>query len=136
MRPESDKARQFAQLVDSFVAGGSKDPVVASKIRATLNQWRDNDAQLQPALQRSALLKELAPISQNLSALSVAGLQALDYLGNGTIAPDAWVASQSTLLEESKKPHGAAAPVDEMTELSQGAFIALEMLESTNRFEF
>jgi hypothetical protein len=29
----------------------------------------------------------------------------LDYLGNGTIAPDAWVASQSTLLEESKKPH-------------------------------
>lgn len=105
VRPESDKARQFAQLVDSFVAAGSKDPLVASQIRATLNQWRDNDALLQPALQRSALLKELAPISQNLSALSVAGLQALDYLGNGTIAPDAWVASQSTLLEESKKPH-------------------------------
>ena len=105
IRPESDKARQFAQLVDAFVAGGSKDPLVASQIRAMLNQWRDNDALLQPTLQRSALLKELAPISQNLSALSVAGLQALDYLGNGTVAPDAWVASQSTLLEESQKPH-------------------------------
>ena len=48
IRPESDKARQFAQLVDAFVAGGSKDPLVASQIRAMLNQWRDNDALSSP----------------------------------------------------------------------------------------
>ena len=45
-----------------------------------MSRWRDNQIELQPLFEKSFLLKEVAPISQNLSALGAAGLAALDYL--------------------------------------------------------
>jgi hexosaminidase len=103
--PESDAARDFSQMVDAFIASGFKDSQSANAIRRSLEQWRDNDARLQPSLHRSALIKELSPISQNLSALSVAGLQALDHLEKGSALPDSWISTQTALLGEAKKPH-------------------------------
>lgn len=126
VHPESDTARQFADLIDAFVASGYKDQQKAAQIRQSLNEWRDNDLFLQPMLQRSALLNELAPISQNLSAISVAGLQALDYLDKGTTAPESWVSTQNSLLEESKKPHAdlllmIAPSIEKLIAAAQGA---------------
>ena len=51
--------------------------------------WRDNQVELQPQFEKSLLLKEVAPVSQNLSALGAAGLAALDYLDRGEAAPPA-----------------------------------------------
>ena len=39
----------------------------------SLKRWRDIQAELRPDFERSLLLKEVAPISQNLSALEAAG---------------------------------------------------------------
>ena len=105
VNPESDAAREFGQNVDAFIASGFKDSQSANAIRRSLEQWRDNDARLQPSLQQSALIKELSPISQNLSSLSVAGLQALDHLENGSALPDSWTSTQTALLAESQRPH-------------------------------
>jgi hexosaminidase len=58
VNPESDAAREFGQIVDSFIASGFKDSQSANAIRRSLEQWRDNDARLQPSLQRS-----LSPLS-------------------------------------------------------------------------
>ena len=78
--PESEVARRFSQMVNQFVASNFQDDQAKSEIRALLVAWRDNDGQLQPLIQNSYLLKELSPVSQNLTLLGGAGLQALDYI--------------------------------------------------------
>jgi hypothetical protein len=69
-----------------------------------LSRWRDNQLELQPLFETSVLLREVAPISQNLSALGAAGLAALDYLDRGESAPAAWVSQQLAVVEQAKKP--------------------------------
>jgi hexosaminidase len=104
VHPESDEARNFADLVNAFATSGYKDAASKARIRASLLAWRDNDARLQPLLQQSFLLKEVAPISQDLSALADAGLRALDYLERGETPPAPWRADQLARIEQAKKP--------------------------------
>jgi hexosaminidase len=102
VRPESATARQFADAVDALVAGSAK-PGSEARIRDTLKAWRDNQSELQPEFERSALLKEVAPLSQNLSALGAAGLAALYYIDRGEPGPPAWVIEQLAVIEQAKK---------------------------------
>jgi hypothetical protein len=44
------------------------------------------------------------PISQNLSALGNAGLEALEFLDRGNGAPQEWQTRQLALIEDAKKP--------------------------------
>jgi hexosaminidase len=103
VRPESATARQFADAVNELV-GGTPKPGSEARIRKLLSRWRDNQVELQPQNEKSLLLKEVTPISQNLSALGAAGLAALDYLDRGEPAPAPWVAAQLALLEQARKP--------------------------------
>ncbi len=103
VRPESSTARKFADAVNELVAGHAK-PGSESRVKDLLNRWRDNQVELQPQVEKSLLLKEVAPLSQNLSALGAAGLAALDYLDRGEPAPAAWVTAQLALVEQAKKP--------------------------------
>ena len=59
---------------------------------------------LQSAESQSFLLKEVAPVSRDLSALGSAGLEALDYLDRGERAPDAWKAQQQTVMQRAAIP--------------------------------
>jgi hexosaminidase len=102
-RPESMPARHFSELVDLLVAGKLK-PGVEPQLRAVLEEWRDNYANLQPLLANSFLLKDVDRLSQNLSALGSTGLMALDYLDHGQTAPAAWVSDQLSIIEQIKKP--------------------------------
>jgi hexosaminidase len=102
--PESEVARRFLQAVNQLVAGNFQDDWAKSEIRALLVSWRDNDDQLRPLLGNSYLLKELSPVSQNLSSLGSAGLQALDYLGRGERAPDSWRNEQIARLQQAAQP--------------------------------
>jgi hexosaminidase len=103
VRPESATAGQFAEAVDELV-GGTAKPGSETRVRSLLNRWRDNQVELQPEFEKSLLLKEVEPVSQNLSALGAAGRAALDYLERGEPAPAAWVAAQLALVEQAKKP--------------------------------
>ena len=102
-RPESMTARHFAELVNALVAGQIK-PGTEVQIRALLTRWRDNDANLQPLVEHSALLQEVVPVSQDLSALGKAGLEALDYLDRGEPAPDPWKTAQLARIDLAQKP--------------------------------
>jgi len=123
--PESETARQFATLVQAFVQGGSKDQVAEAQIRSWLTLWRDNDAKLHPLLDQSFLLQEDVPLSQDLSALAAAGLQALDYLDKSQPAPDSWKTPQLALFDQARKPKVnlllmVVAPVQQLVEASSG----------------
>ena len=103
VRPESAMARQFAGAVNELLGAAAK-PGSEARVRSLLNRWRDIQVELGPEFERSSLLKEVAPISQNLSALAAAGLTALDYLDRGEPAPTAWVTAQLAMVEQAEKP--------------------------------
>jgi hypothetical protein len=91
-------------LVDNFLASSCKDADSAARLRAQFVIWRDNDAKLQSLEQRSFLVKEIGQVSQNLSALGVAGLAALDYIAKGSPAPADWKASQTAAITQLAEP--------------------------------
>ena len=101
-RPESDTARQFSDMVNALLSGKAK-PGTEAQIRTLLSRWRDNQIELQPLAEKSFLVKEVLPLSQNLSALGAAGLAALDYMDHGERAPDQWRSQQLALIEQAKK---------------------------------
>jgi hexosaminidase len=121
--PESDVARRFGNLVQTYVQSGYKDQAVEAQMRTLLTAWRDNDAKLHPLLEQSFLLHEVTPLSENLAALGAAGLQALDYLDKSVAPPDSWSAQQPALIDRSKARNAdlllmVAAPVQQLIEAS------------------
>lgn len=121
-RPESATARHFDRLVSEFLTGQIK-PGMEIQIRATLSKWRDNEVQLAPVAQNSALVQEVMPVSHDLSALAAAGLQALDYLDRGEKAPEAWKAQQLALAQSAIQPRAQlllmiASPVQKLVQAS------------------
>ncbi len=75
--PESEVARQFAQIAD-YIANGKATPEEWQKAHDWLVLWRDNDAKLQPTLTKSEITAELEPVSKNLHDVAEIGLQALE----------------------------------------------------------
>jgi len=102
VRPESATARQFADAVNDLVGNAAK-PGSEARMKDILKRWRDNQAELQPQVEKSLLLKEVAPLSQNLSALGAAGLAALYYIDRGQAAPPEWVTQQTAVIEQARK---------------------------------
>jgi len=121
--PESDTARHFSDLVQTFAQSAYKDQATETQIRMWLTTWRDNDARLHPVLEQSFFLQEDEPLSQNLSALGATGLEALDYLDKGQPAPDAWKTQQLALIEQAKTRQAdlllmVVVPVEQLVEAS------------------
>jgi hexosaminidase len=123
-RPESDTAREFNNLVDSFLAGQCKDTALSAQLRRLLTTWHENN--LQPLIEKSFLLQEIAPLAQSLSSISAAGLQAIDYIDRGEGAAHNWKTEQLAMIQRAEKPTSAqlllmvASPVQKLVEASSG----------------
>jgi hexosaminidase len=127
--PESVAARKFSSAVDQFIASKFQDATTESYIRQTLTKWRDNESALQPLLQNSFLLKEVAPVSQNLALLGAAGLQALNYIDARKAVPSEWKVQQVAMVQQAAKPTAdlvlAVAPaVQKLVEASSVPVVA------------
>ncbi len=123
--PESDVARHFNNLVQTYLQSGSKDKAAEAQIRSLLATWRDNDASLHPLLQQSFLLQEVTPLSQSLSMLGAAGLQALDYLDRSEVPADSWRTEQAAVINQAKTRNAdlllmVVAPVQQLIDASGG----------------
>ena len=121
--PESDTARQFGNLVQMYIQSGFQDKAAEEQIRTWLVLWRDNDAKLHSLLERSFLLQEAKPLSENLAAVGDAGLFALDYLDRAEPSPDAMRNLHLKLLEQAKARYAdmflmVAAPAQQLVEAS------------------
>lgn len=123
--PESDVARRFRDVVQTYVQGGYKDQAAEVQIRTWLTTWRDNDAKLKPLLSASFLLQEDAALSEDLSALGAAGLQALDYLDKLEPSPQSWRTQQGALINRAQSPKAdlllmVVSPIQQLVEASAG----------------
>jgi hexosaminidase len=123
---ESRVAREFSEKVDKYAAAGCRDAVTGAQIRAQLVLWRDNDAKLQPLMQRSFLVKEVAGTSQDLAAVASVGLAALDALEHGDNTDEAWKAQQSAVVQQAQKPKGQLLlmPAPAIQKLIEAASVA------------
>ncbi|MGH9512066.1 MAG: beta-N-acetylhexosaminidase [Terriglobales bacterium] len=123
-RPESSVARRFSDLVDAFIAGQAT-PEDTQEIRSLLFSWRDNQQNLQPLEAQSFLLKEVIPVSQDLSGLAETGIQALDYLYRGERASDDWKTQHLAFVRQASQPKAQvlimiAPSIGELVEAAAG----------------
>jgi hexosaminidase len=95
VRPESESVRALEQ------AAGRLD---IAQLREQFIRWAANDVRFQALAKDNSLLAELKPLSQDLSALGVAGLRILTYLESRRPAPKAWLSRQAGELTRMLKP--------------------------------
>ncbi len=121
--PESDTARHFQELVQQYIQSRYQDKDAEAHIRGFLTAWRGNNSSLQGLVQRSFLLREVAQISGDLSALGTIGLLALDYVDKSELSPQLWRAQQLAQLDAARVPKAdllltVVAPVRQLVEAS------------------
>ena len=103
-RPESDRARKFRNLVDEMLADAPHHKTNRETIGEWLIEWRDNHSKLKPILEFSFLLKEIIPLSEDVSSLAESGLQALDFLEHKKQPPQSWREKATSFLEHPQNP--------------------------------
>jgi hexosaminidase len=94
-RPESESVRALEQAASKLEI---------APLREQFIRWAANDSRFQSLAKDNALLGELKPLSQDLSALGVTGLRILTYLEGRRPAPKAWLSAQTKELDRMLKP--------------------------------
>lgn len=103
-RPESDKARKFRNMVDRMLSDAPGHDSEKQRIRKWLVKWRDNHARLKPVMEESRLLKEVIPLSEEVSFLAEAGLEAMDSMEKDQQPSLSWLKDVLSLLYRPAKP--------------------------------
>jgi hexosaminidase len=106
-RPDSDAARQFASMVEGFLADAPRFRLYASDIRDSLNSWRDAGTALDPMIDQAPALQEARPLAKNLAEVAAVGLEAMAYLSTGDAPTTQWRDAQLSKLDEAAKPKAA-----------------------------
>ena len=109
-RPDSKVARDFRMHVDEFLANRT-NVELRNPLAAGLKKWEANHALLSGLIQKSPVLKEIGPQSENLSRTAAIGLQALAVLAGDKKWEAAAAAASLQYLEKAK---GALAETELM----------------------
>jgi hypothetical protein len=105
---DGERPRAFTARVRAFLADPS-DEATYRWLDAELRAWVANHQHLTDLVSRSALLKEIAPISQSLSEVADVGLRCLGALhASRAITPEEWKVHQKVL-------ESASVPMAEVT---------------------
>jgi hexosaminidase len=102
--PDSYISICFSSVVDRYILTGDKKAEV--KIIKLLKQWKDNYEKLEKTIEKTPILKEIKPLSKNLSQLSELALQAIEMKNRGKEIDIAFRERAEKIIEESKKPSG------------------------------
>ncbi|MDO1448711.1 family 20 glycosylhydrolase [Rhodocytophaga aerolata] len=100
--PDAAVARKFRFLTDQYIS--SPNEAAAKELTYWLTLWKNNHAAFQQTLKQAPILKDVAPLSQTLSAMSEIGLQAMEHIRTGKTPSASWVETTKKQLEEAKKP--------------------------------
>ncbi len=89
--PDPKVARDFSFMVKRILAEKEKAGDTVDMVGRELVRWKENDARLEKIIDRSPILREIRPISRNLSAIASIGIDALNYITHSTKASPNWV---------------------------------------------
>jgi hexosaminidase len=106
--PESMGAVAFRTRVQRLLAG---DDSAEAPIRLQLSIWRDNHSALMKTAERSFAVREILPVSGDLSLLSATALDALDYRAHRKPAPAEWSKSAVAIIAKQKQLSASSGDV-------------------------
>jgi hexosaminidase len=97
-------ARDFNNLVDKFLK--EHDSSDAAGLKLKLKLLSDNHKKLLPVINNSPILKEIEPLSSNLSSLAQVGLDVLSYIESNSIPDVKWKSRADIILKKSLTSYG------------------------------
>lgn len=105
-RPDSKTARDFNALVDNYLNPQTHDTQTLNELKSWLKKWNENHTKLEPVIEKSPVLKEIEPLSKDLSDIAGIALQAVDMNENKKRAPDQWLESNMKVINQAGRSHG------------------------------
>jgi len=105
-RPDAKIARNFRHLVDDYLLQTTRECAHYEEICRWLMLWKENHARLRETIAECPILKEIEPLSEDLSFVAQTGLDAMNFLCRGEQAPKEWVELQFQKLNQAKTPRG------------------------------
>lgn len=113
-RPESDAAREFAVMVDAWLARGPQarttkgEPAEVAALAAQLQAWESAGLEVVDFLKQHASPARFgSEVAQALADASAVGLSALEALRQHQSKDVAWRTAQLAILDRCAAPHGA-----------------------------
>ncbi|HEV7903134.1 MAG TPA: family 20 glycosylhydrolase [Pyrinomonadaceae bacterium] len=101
--PDARTAREFARATDALLDDAPRFESRRERVRGLLEEWRAAYASLRVMADRSPLMREAEPLAGELSEMSGAGLEALQYLSANVTPPVLWREEKLLLLDRVSK---------------------------------
>jgi hexosaminidase len=101
--PDSRAAREFAAAVSALLDDAPRFESRRERVRAFLDEWRRTYTSVRVMADRSPIMRDAVPLAGDLSEMSAAGLEALQYLSAGTAPPLLWREEKLALLDRVAK---------------------------------
>lgn len=122
--PDQAVPRTFRGEVDDFIK--NPDSALEKKIVWRLTLWKENHARFLVTLRNSPVLQEAEILSENLSKIAAAGLEAMEYIRQRNTADNGWLKQQLETLEKAKEQGGRCElqviiPIRKLVKLAAGA---------------
>ena len=102
--PDPTAARDLAGEMRALLADAPRYGAFRESLARTFRNWRDAAPELAAIAERPPMVKEALPLALDLADLGAAGLEALAYLAEGTVAPPEWVTNRTALLVRAAQP--------------------------------
>lgn len=102
--PDQKVPRIFNKQVETFLANPS--PEMETNITEKLILWKENDAQFKLLLRNSPVLIEAGSLSENLSSLASAGLEAIQYMHDYKKVGADWLKEKLAVAIKAKQQGG------------------------------
>jgi hexosaminidase len=102
--PDQAEPRIFNKQVDGFLSNPS--PEAEKYIVEKLTLWQGNDTGFKQLLQNSPVLGEAAGLSENLSALAGAGIEAITFLQNHGKPDAVWLTAKLAIVGKASQQGG------------------------------
>jgi hexosaminidase len=98
-RPDSETARSFALMVDAMLSDAPRFRANRDDMLHLLAEWRRVQPLLAVMADKSPIMNEAGPLAAQLSELSSAGAEAIEYLSSGAAPSDKWREEKLALVE-------------------------------------
>ncbi|MFC1553975.1 beta-N-acetylhexosaminidase [candidate division KSB1 bacterium] len=105
-RPDAKKARDFRKLVDEYLENNQNNNAIYENLKRDLEIWARNHTDLLRIIKTSPVLREIETLSEDLTAVSLIGLESLEMLQKGSAADSKWLEESVKTLEQAKRQRG------------------------------
>jgi hexosaminidase len=101
--PDSQAARELGTMVEGMLGDAPRFELYRDSLQNILSQWRNVYPSVNTMADKAPIMREAEPLAKQLSEVSAAGLEAIQYLSAGIAPPDGWQEEKLALLENVSK---------------------------------